>query len=125
MINELNERELNILKQIINRYIVKEKLIQNKNDSIFVNLFNQIGNNLDEINQNISKEAKDPPTLPEYCLTVPGAWDTCQSGIKCVLYKIILILAIPFIFATMFIAGFIGTFLYLIYYWLGNLTIWV
>jgi len=123
MINEMNERELNTFKQIIIPYLLKEKLIQNINDNIAVNLFDQIENNSDEINQNVSKGTKDPPTRIEYCLTVPGAWNTCQSGIKCILYQIILLLGIPFVFATMFIAGMIGIIWYFVYYCLGKLTI--
>jgi hypothetical protein len=49
-IREMNDREFSAFKQIIIRYLIKEKLIQYKNGSRVVYLFNQIEYNTDEIN---------------------------------------------------------------------------
>lgn len=122
-IREMNDREFSAFKQIIIRYLIKEKLIQYKNGSRVVYLFNQIEYNTDEINQYIAKRTKDPPTRIEYCWTVPGAWNTCQSSNECHLYQLKLVLIFLLIFATMFIIITVGEFVNSISWLLGKLTI--
>jgi len=109
-IKEMNDREFNAFKQKIISYLLKEKLIQNKDDIRVLNFFKQIKYNSNEINENIS-QGTNPPTSMEYCFTVEGEWNTCQSSNECKFYELTFILGLVFIFSTMFILGIIESLL--------------
>jgi hypothetical protein len=87
-IREMNDKEFNDFKQIVIRHLINEKLIQYKENNKVIDFFNQIMSNTNEINQNITKRIKEPPTWMDYCFTVPGAWNSCQSTPECIFYKI-------------------------------------